>query len=70
MKEVILKIGGMGCDTCRVKLEEYLNKHDGVNALVDLENNLATIKYDDNKYSVSLLEKYIEEAGYESLGEK
>lgn len=70
MKKVVLKIGGMGCDTCRVKLEEGLNKYDGVKAIVNLDNNTASIEYDESIVNVSKIEEYISDIGYESLGEK
>ena len=70
MKKIVLKIGGMGCDTCRVKLEEGLNKYDGIKANVSLEDNIAVIEYDENLINVSKIEEYINDIGYESLGEK
>ena len=47
MKKIILKIGGMSCSACQKKLEKYLNNQDGVNALVNLVMQNATVEYDD-----------------------
>ena len=68
MKKIVLKIGGMTCSACSSGLEKYLNKQEGVkNANVNLVLSIATIEYENiNKKD---LEHYIEEAGFESLGE-
>ncbi len=68
MKKVLLKIGGMSCSACQNKVEKYLNKQDGVEAIVNLVMQEALINYDENKVSLSDLERFIEEAGYKSLG--
>lgn len=68
MKIVILKIEGMSCNNCKNHVEKYLNSQDGVKATVDLEKALATIEYDEEIVTISDLERFIEEAGYESVG--
>ncbi len=69
MKKVILKISGMSCSGCSSSLEKYLNKQDGVNyASVNLVLAEALIEYDD-KLQISDLERFVKEAGFESLGE-
>lgn len=68
MGKVILSIKGMSCSACSSGLEKYLNKQDGViDASVNLVMAQATIVYDD-KLSISDLEKFVGEAGFESLG--
>ena len=68
MKKVVLKIGGMSCSACSSTIEKYLNRQDKVyHATVNLVMAQAYIEYDDS-LSISDLEKYISESGYQSLG--
>ena len=68
MKKVLLKIDGMTCSACSSGLEKYLNKQDGVKATVNLVMNNASIEYDEKKYEIVDLEKFVAKAGFESLG--
>ena len=69
MKKVLLKIGGMSCSACSTGLEKFLNKQEGIkNATVNLIMNNASIEYDDEKLNLENIEKFIEKAGFESLG--
>ena len=68
MKKVLLKIDGMTCSACSSGLEKYLNKQDGVKATVNLVMNNASIEYDEKKYEITDLEKFVAKAGFESLG--
>ena len=68
MKKVILKIEGMSCSACQNRVEKYLNKQDGVNASVNLVMAQALIEYDEEKVSLSDLDRFIKESGYKSLG--
>ncbi len=66
--KVILSIEGMSCSACSSALEKYLNKQKGVvDASVNLVLATATITYDET-LSLSDLERFIEEAGYKSIG--
>ena len=68
MKKIILKIDGMTCSACSSGLEKYLNKQKGIkSANVNLVLSMATIEYEDIKRKD--LDKYIKDAGFESLGE-
>ncbi len=68
MKKVILNIGGMSCSACSNGLEKYLNKQDGIIAAsVNLVLAQALIEYEDF-LKITDIEKFISEAGYESLG--
>lgn len=69
MKKTILRIEGMSCSACSNGLEKYLNSKDGVKATVNLVMATASIEYDD-KLTISDLNKYVEEAGFHSLGEE
>ncbi len=69
MKKVLLKIGGMTCSACSSGLEKYLNKQDGIKlASVNLVMNNANIEYDDEKLNLQDVEKFVDKAGFESLG--
>lgn len=69
MKKIILAIEGMTCSACSNGLEKYLNKQEGVkNASVNLVMANTTIEYDENILKQSDIEKFIEEAGFESAG--
>lgn len=68
MKKVILKVEGMSCSACQNRVEKYLNNHDGVNASVNLVMAQAIIEYNEEKVSLSDLDRFIEEAGYKSAG--
>ncbi len=68
MKKIVLKIGGMTCSACSSGLEKYLNKQKGiVSANVNLVLSIATIEYEGIQKKD--IERYIAEAGFESLGE-
>ena len=69
MKKVLLKIDGMTCSACSSGLEKYLNKQDGIkSASVNLIMNNANIEYDDEKLTLEQVEKFVEKAGFTSLG--
>lgn len=68
MKKIVLRIGGMTCSACSSGLEKYLSRQEGVSsASVNLVLSLATIEYENlNKKD---LERFVKEAGFQSLGE-
>ena len=69
MKKVILAIDGMTCSACSNGLEKYLNKQNGIKqATVNLVMNTASIEYDDKQLSLADLDKFVEKAGFKSLG--
>ena len=68
MQKVILNIKGMSCSACSNSLEKYLNKQNGIiNVTVNLVLSQASIEYNDN-LSIEDLNKFISDAGFESLG--
>ena len=69
MKKILLKIGGMTCSACSSGLEKFLNRQDGIeSASVNLVMNNANIQYDENMLSIEQIEKFVQKAGFESLG--
>ena len=68
MKKIVLRIGGMTCSACSSGLEKYLSRQKGVSsASVNLVLSLATIEYEN--LSKKDLERFVKEAGFQSLGE-
>ena len=69
MKKIILAIDGMTCSACSNGLEKYLNKQEGIKeASVNLVMANATVNYDENILDIEKIEKFVEEAGFKSLG--
>ena len=69
MKKVVLSIDGMTCSACSNGLEKYLNKQSGIkSATVNLVMANALIEYDENILNLGTIEKFVEEAGFKSLG--
>lgn len=69
MKKIILSIDGMTCSACSNGLEKYLNKQEGIDkASVNLVMANALIEYDEKVLNQEKIEKFIEEAGFKSLG--
>ena len=69
MKKVLLKIDGMTCSACSTGLEKYLNKQEGIKqATVNLTMNNANVEYDEKKLTLEQVEKFVEKAGFTSLG--
>lgn len=70
MKKIILSIEGMTCSACSNGLEKYLNKQEGIKvAVVNLVMANASIEYDEKVLNKEKLEKFVENAGFKSLGE-
>ncbi|MBQ6992035.1 MAG: cation-translocating P-type ATPase [Clostridia bacterium] len=70
MKKIILSIDGMTCSACSNGLEKYLNKQNGIiNASVNLVLANAFIEYDEKILNQEKLERFVQEAGFKSLGE-
>lgn len=70
MNKIILNIEGMTCSACSNGLEKYLNKQEGIkSASVNLVMATASIEYDDT-LNIKDLERFVEDAGFKSLGEK
>jgi len=66
MKNEILKIGGMTCNSCAVNIENALRKKEGViEANVNIASEKANLKFDPEKITISEIKKTIEDIGYE-----
>ena len=69
MKKIILAIDGMTCSACSNGLEKYLNRQKGIiNCSVNLVMANASIDYDETILNQKMIEKFVKEAGFKSLG--
>lgn len=68
METLVLKIGGMTCNHCKMKVEKALRTMDGVeNVQVDLNTGQATVSFNSAKLRAEDLRTVVSEAGYEIL---
>ena len=66
MKNVVIKIKGMGCQNCVKAVTEELSALDGVSKVnVSLENACAEVEYDESKVSTDKMLDTIKELEYE-----
>jgi copper chaperone CopZ len=64
--KVVLKIDGMTCGKCPVKIEKALDKIDGIKkARASYRKHEATVIYDEDCVTIEDLKKAIAEAGDE-----
>ncbi len=70
-KNATIKISGMGCASCALKIEKSLNELDGVeNASVNLGTEEARVNYDSGKLKLSDLTNAVEDTGYDVVNDK
>ncbi|HHX73327.1 MAG TPA: heavy-metal-associated domain-containing protein [Firmicutes bacterium] len=61
----ILKVDGMSCNHCKMRVEKALKSLDGVHeAVVDLAQGTAEVEYDAAKVSLGALITAVADAGY------
>ena len=66
MNELKLKIEGMHCTGCSLRLERVLNNLEGVkSATVNFEEKQATIIFDINTINEKKIKEAIEDAGFQ-----
>lgn len=67
MKNIIIKIKGMGCQNCVNAVMESLREIDGINKVnVSLEKELAEVEYDELKVNADKMIETIKELEYEA----
>lgn len=70
-KRTVLKVGRMHCAGCVNSIQRFVSRLDGVNKVeVNLANERAVLEYDSTKISLDVIEKTIEDIGYEVVYEK
>ena len=67
MKNIIIKIKGMGCQNCVNAVMESLSEIDGINKVnVSLEKELAEVEYEELKVIADKMIETIKELEYEA----
>ena len=67
MKNIIIKIKGMGCQNCVNAVSESLRELEGVGKVnVSLEKELAEVEYDESKVNADKMIEAIKELEYEA----
>lgn len=67
MKNIIIKIKGMGCQNCVNAVTESLTELDGVSKVnVSLEKESAEVEFDESKVNANKMIEAIEELEYEA----
>ena len=64
-RKEVLRIGGMYCAACAVKIEAYVKKLNGVSECVaNFGNNTVTVTYDDSRVERGEIKRMVSKAGY------
>ena len=67
MKNIIIKIKGMGCQNCVNAVTESLTELDGVSKVnVSLEKESAEVEFDESKINAEKMIEAIKELEYEA----
>jgi len=67
MAEITLKIDGMSCQHCVMRVKKAIDAVEGVSSS-DVRIGSVGIVYDDSKTERNALEKAVQEAGYKIAG--
>jgi copper chaperone len=62
----ILNVEGMSCDHCKMAVTKAVSALEGVSAVeVSLENNTATVEFEESKLLLDTIKQAIEAQGYD-----
>jgi len=65
MQKTTLKISGMSCNHCKMRVEKALKELEGVSeAGVDLQAGSADVTFDESRVTSEKLAEAVEDAGY------
>ena len=68
MKTSEIKIKGMSCNHCVASIQKALSALEGVKSVdVSLENEMATVVYDEAKTEESIFKNVIDDIGFEAV---
>lgn len=71
MREKTLNIQGMSCRSCAKKIEKNVQSLKGIESVqVQISNNKSYIKFDENVLDLKIIQKIIENLGYQVDEEK
>jgi copper ion binding protein len=66
MTSTIINVKGMSCDHCKMAVTRAVSALEGVEAVeVSLENNTATVEFEENKLLLEAIKQAIQAQGYE-----
>jgi len=66
MTSKILNVAGMSCEHCKMAVTKAVSALDGVKAVeVSLENNTASVQFQESKLALETIRQAIEAQGYE-----
>ena len=66
MTSKILNVAGMSCDHCKMAVTRAVSALEGVQAVeVSLENNTATVEFEESRLALEAIKQAIEAQGYE-----
>ena len=61
----ILNVEGMSCDHCKMAVTKAVSSLEGVGSVeVSLENNTATVEFEESKLSLETIKQAIRAQGY------
>lgn len=66
MTSKILNIEGMSCDHCKMAVTRAVSSLEGVGSVeVSLENNTATVEFEESRLQLATIKQAIEDQGYD-----
>ena len=66
MTSKILNVAGMSCDHCKMAVTRAVSALEGVQGVeVSLENNTATVEFEESRLALEAIKQAIEAQGYE-----
>lgn len=66
MTSKILNVAGMSCEHCKMAVTNAVSALDGVEEVeVSLENNTATVEFEESKLPLETIRQAIQAQGYE-----
>jgi len=66
MTSKILNIEGMSCDHCKMAVTRAVSSLEGVGSVeVSLENNTATVEFEESRLHLATIKQAIEDQGYD-----
>jgi copper chaperone len=64
----ILDVEGMSCDHCKMAVTKAVSALEGVDSVeVSLENNTATVEFEESKLLLKTIKEAIEAQGYDVI---
>lgn len=63
MKEVSMRVEGMSCQHCVMRVKKAIDGLDGIISS-DVQIGLVKVRFDENKINLDIIKKAISEGGY------